>query len=175
VTSPEGLKAASHYGPIRLVGFSDKPTLCRMILPQRGDVYVKCGADILLNGLETDLEADARCPVCGHVTRFHIVKRRVEDLAPKDPILHVVELGMGEGHVGVVCESTHIFDKNDCLTEWLSTYTGKPGLVISLPEYMSSLNQRLPTKYHEQEHHCDTITQSGSRVLDDRKASHDQL
>jgi len=26
-----------------------------MILPQRGDVYVKCGADILLNGLKTDL------------------------------------------------------------------------------------------------------------------------
>jgi len=165
----------SHYGPIRLVGFSDKPTLYRMILPQRGDVYVKCGADILLNGLKTDLGAEARCPVCRYVTRFHIVKRRVEDLAPKNPMLHVVELGLGAGHVGVECESTHIFDKKDCLTKWLSTYTGKQGLVLSLPEYMGSLNQRLPTKYPEQEHHSITTTQSGSRVLEDRKANHDQL
>ncbi len=163
----------SDYGPIRLVGFSDKPTLYRMILPHRGDVYVKCGADILLNGLMTDLGAEARCPVCGHVTRFHIVKKRVQDLASKDQMLHVVEFGMSTGHVGVECESTHIFDNEDCLTKWLSTYTGKPGLVISLPEYMDSLNQRLPTKYHEREHRSDTTTQSSSRVLENRKASHD--
>jgi len=163
VTSPEGLKAVSYYGPIRLVGFSDKPTLYRMILRERGDVYVKCGADILLNGLKIDLEAEARCPVCGYLTRFHILKRRVEHLAPKDPMLHVVECGMGAGHVGVECESTHIFDKKDCLTKWLSTYTGKPGLGISLPEYMSSLN-RLPTKYHEREHPTNTTT-TGSRAL----------
>ena len=165
----------SYYGPIRLVGFSDKPTLYHMILPQRGDVHVKCGADILLNGLKTDLGAEARCPVCGGVTRFHVVKRRVEDLAPKDPMLHVVEFGMGAGHVGVECESTHIFDKKDCLTKWLSTYDGKPGLVISLPEYMVSLNQRLPAEYHERENRSITPTQSGSRILDDRKASDDQL
>ena len=165
----------SYYGPIRLVGFSDKPTLYHMILPQRGDVYVKCGADILLNGLKTDLGAEARCPVCGYVTRFHIVKRRVEDLAPKDPMLHVVELGMEAGHVGVECKSTHVFDKKDCLTKWLSTYTGKPGLVISLPEYMVLLKQRLPTKYYEREHHAITTAQLGSRILDDKKASHDQL
>jgi len=150
------LKTVSYYGPIRLVGFSDKPTLCRMILPQRGDVYVKCGADILLNGLKTDLEAEARCPVCGHVTRFHIVKRRVEDLAPEYPMLHVVEFEMGARHVGVECESTHIFNKKDCLTKWLSAYTGKPGLVISLPEYMGSLRQRLPTKYHERTRRANT-------------------
>jgi len=136
----------SYYGPIRLVGFSDKPTLYRMILPQRGDVYVKCGADILLNGLKTDLRAEARCPVCGNVTRFRVDQRRIEDLAPKSPMLHVVEFEMSPGHLGVECESTHIFDEKDCLTKWLSTYTGKPGRVISLPEYMDSLNKRLPTK-----------------------------
>ena len=78
-----GLKVVSYYGPIRLVGFSDKPTLCRMILPQRGDVYVKCGADILLNGLKTDLGAEARCPVCGYVTRFHIVRGESKILRPR--------------------------------------------------------------------------------------------
>jgi len=130
----------------RLVGFSKTPTSYRMILPERGDVYVKCGADILLNGLKTDLRAEARCPVCGSVTSFHIDQREIEDLAPKDPRLHVVEFKMGPGHLGVECESTHIFDKKDCLIKWLSTYSGKQALVVSLPEYMSSLNKRLPRK-----------------------------
>ena len=116
-----------------------------MILPERGDVYVKCGADILINGLRTDLRAEARCPVCGTVTRFHIDNRRIEDLAPKDPTLHVVEIQLGPGRLNIKCDSTHIFDKKECLTNWRSTYTGKPGLVISLPEYMASLNKRLPT------------------------------
>src|SRR6266699_3033717 len=120
------------YGPIRLVGFSDTPTLCRMILPQRGDVYVMCGADILINGLKIDLRAEARCPICGTVTRFHIDNRRIEDLAS------------GPGRLSIECKSTHIFDKKDCLTKWLSTYTGKPGLVISLSQYMDSLNKRPP-------------------------------
>jgi hypothetical protein len=117
-----------------------------MILPESGDVYVRCGADILINGLRIDLRAEARCPVCGTVTRFHIDDRRVEDLAPKDPTLHVVEIQMGQGRLNIVCDSTHIFDKKDCLTNWLSTYTGKPGIVISLPEYMDFLNKRPPAK-----------------------------
>ena len=146
VTKSEVLKAVSYYGPIRLVGFSDNPTLYRMILPQRGDVYVKCGADILLNGLKTDLRAEAQCPICGNVTRFRVDQRRIEDLTPRSAMLHVVEFKMGPGHLGVECESTHIFDKKDCLTKWQSTYTGKQGLVASLPEYMDSLNKCLPAK-----------------------------
>jgi hypothetical protein len=115
-----------------------------MILPQRGNVYVKCGADILINGLKTDLKAEARCPSCGNVTRFHIHNRRIEDLTPSDPTLHVVEIELGPGRLSIECKSTHIFDKKDCLTKWLPNYTGKPGLVTSLPEYMGSLNQRPP-------------------------------
>ncbi len=136
----------SYYGPLRLIGFSNTPTLYRIVLPQREDVYVRCGADILLNGLKTDLKAEARCPVCGYVTSFQVVQKRIEDLAPKEPTLHVVEFAAGTGHVGVECDSTHIFDNKDCLAKWLLTYTGKRGLVISLPEYMGSLNQRLPAK-----------------------------
>lgn len=117
-----------------------------MILPQRGDVHVKCGADILLNGLKTDLSAEARCPVCGNLTSFRVHQRRIEDLSPTDPTLHVVEFEMGPGHLGVECESTHIFDRKDCLDKWHSTYTGRRGVVMSLPEYMGSINQRLPRK-----------------------------
>ena len=136
----------SNIDPTKLVGFSKAQTPYRMILLERGDVYVKCGADILINGLKTDLRAEARCPVCGTVTRFHIDNRRIEKLTPNDPILHVVEIQLGQGRLNIICDSTHIFDKKDCLTNWLSTYTGKPGLVISLPEYMDSLNKRLPTE-----------------------------
>ncbi len=72
----------SDYSSLRIVGFSNTPTLYRMILPQRGDVYVMCGADILINGLKTDLGAEAKCPVCGSVTSFQIAQRLIEDLAP---------------------------------------------------------------------------------------------
>jgi hypothetical protein len=131
----------SHPGPTRLVGFSATPTLYRIVLAERGDVYVKCGADILLNALKTDLKAEARCPMCGTSTRFNVTERQIRDLAPKDPILHVVEFEMSPGHLGVECKSTHIFEKRECLNKWLSTYAGKSGRVMSLPEYMGSLNR----------------------------------
>src|SRR2546425_12887871 len=91
-------------------------------------------------------QGQARCPICGTVTRFQVDNRRIEDLAPKDPALHVVEIEQGPGRMSIKCDSTHIFGKKDCLTKWLSNYTGKPGLVISLPEYMDSLNKRPPRK-----------------------------
>ena len=137
-----GLKAMPNYDPTKFVGSSTTPTLYRMTLPKEGEVYVKCGADILINGLKTDLRAEAQCPVCGTITRFQVDNRRVKDLAPKDPTLHVVELVLGQGRLGIECESTHIFEKKDCLTKWLSVHAGKPGLTTSLPEYMDSLNRR---------------------------------
>jgi len=74
--------------------------------------------------------------------RLNWDNRRIKDLVPEDPTLHVVEIGLGPGRLSIKCEATHIFDKKDCLAKWLSTYTGKPGLVISLPEYIDSLNKR---------------------------------
>ncbi len=136
----------SNIDPTKLVGFSKAQTPYRMILLERGDVYVKCGADILINGLKTDLRAEARCPVCGTVTRFHIGNRRIEELVPQDPTLHVVEIQLGQGRLNIICDSTHIFDKKECVTSWLSTYTGKPGVVVSLPDYMDSLKKRRPAK-----------------------------
>jgi alkylmercury lyase-like protein len=140
------LKAMSHSGPTRLVGFSRTPTLYTIVLPENGDVYLKCGADILLTGLTTNLEAEARCPACGTITRFRVAEKRIEDVTPRDPILHVVEFEMSPGHLGIECKSTHIFDKNECLDRWLSTYTGRNGRLTSLPEYMVSLIQRPPRK-----------------------------
>ncbi len=136
----------SHSSPTRLIGFSHTPTLYHIVLPERGDAYLKCGADLLLNGLKTDLKAEAQCPVCATTTRFSITERAIRDLAPKHPILHVVEFEMSPGHLGVECKSTHIFDKKECLHKWQSTYAGKPGRITSLLEYMDYLKQKPPGK-----------------------------
>ena len=136
----------SQPSPARLVGFSATPTFYRIVLAEMGEVYLKCGADILINGLKTNLEAEARCPVCGAITSFRLAEKLIEDLTPRDPTLHVVEFEMEPGHLRVECKSTHIFDKKECLSKWRSTYSGKPGRIMSLPEYMVSLNQRPPRK-----------------------------
>src|SRR5881409_1860778 len=73
----------SYDGSMRVVGFSKTPTQYRMILPKKGDVYVKCGADILINGLKTDLRAEAQCPVCGTTTRFQVDNNESKILPPK--------------------------------------------------------------------------------------------
>jgi Alkylmercury lyase len=132
--------------PARLIGYSTTPTLYHIVLADRGDVYLKCGADILLNGLRTNLKAEAQCPVCGTITSFRVTEKRLEGLTPKAPTLHIVEFEMEPGHLAVECKSTHIFDKKECLKKWQSSYTGKPGKVMSLAEYMGSLNQRQPRK-----------------------------
>src|SRR2546426_2430774 len=91
----------SNNNSMRLVGFSRTPTQYRMTLPQSEDfVYVKCGADILINGLKTDLRAEARCPLCGNVTLFQIDNRRIKDLAPSDPTLPRARARRGAGTLG---------------------------------------------------------------------------
>ena len=136
----------SQRASLRLAGVSNMPTPYLMTMLERGDVYLRCGADILLNGLKTDLKAEATCPVCSGITRFRITNKRIEDLAPENPVLHVVEVNMGPGRVGVECELTHIFDKKECRTTWLSGYTGKKGAVTSLYDYMDSVTERLTRK-----------------------------
>src|SRR5260370_7321507 len=127
----------SHSSPTRLIGFSPTPTLYRIVLPERGDVYLKCGADILINGLKTNLEAEARCPVCGTIIRFSVTDGQVGGSAAKGAILHVVEFEISPRHLAIKSNATHIFDKRECLNKWQSTYAGKPSRIMTFPEYMS--------------------------------------
>ena len=125
--------------PQIVVGFSATPTLYRLQW-QRGPrdgqrEYVHCGADLLLSGLNGDLDAEARCPVCGNLTRLLIVNRKIDGLEPKDAVLHVVEMPTKSGRVWIECEATHIFDREACFRKWVSTYKGKPGLVTSIENY----------------------------------------
>ena len=89
----------------------------------------------MLSGLTGDLEAEARCPVCGNLTRLTIVDRKIHVLERKDALLHVVEMPNESGWIWIECEGTHIFDKQACLQKWASTYKGNQGIVTSIEKY----------------------------------------
>lgn len=128
------------------VGFSPTPTLYRLQWqkgPREGQrEYVHCGADLLLSGLNGDLEAEARCPVCGNVTKLVIIGRKVDGLKPKDAVLHVVEMPTESGRIWIECEATHIFDRQACLQQWTSTYKGRRGLITSIENYQDLILRR---------------------------------
>jgi len=65
------------------------------IRTSHGEIHLKCGPDILLNGMRQNLEAEANCPVCLGPIRFRIVDHRVEHLEPPQSIIHAVEIVEG--------------------------------------------------------------------------------
>jgi hypothetical protein len=124
------------------VGFSPTPTLYKLHWDGGKEEYVHCGADILLNGLEGDLEGEAYCPVCCNRTQLVIADGKIDGLDPKDAMIHVVEMPTKSGRIWIECEATHIFDTQDCLQKWLSGYKGKKGLVASVEVYHDRLIAR---------------------------------
>ena len=134
------------------VGFSPTPTLYKLHWTGGHDEYVHCGADILLNGLEGDLEGEARCPICQNSTRLVIANGKIEGLDPRDAIIHVVEMPAKSGKIWIECESTHILDKKECFQNWIADYSGKNGLVASVADYHNRLiarrsNKQRPPQY----------------------------
>jgi hypothetical protein len=128
------------------IGFSSTPTLYKLHWRRGGEEYVHCGADILLNGLQGDLEGEATCPVCKTKTQLAIAGRNIGGLEPRDAILHVVEMPTRSGRIWIECESTHIFDRKDCFQKWISGYSGKKGLVTSVEDYHRKLVERRSSK-----------------------------
>ncbi len=124
------------------IGFSPTPTLYELHWDGGTREYVHCGADILLNGLEGDLEGEARCPVCQSHTRLAIANGKIDGLDPRDAMIHVVEMPAKSGRIWIECESTHIFDKEECFQKWIAGYSGKKGLVASVEDYHSRLTAR---------------------------------
>ncbi len=74
-----------------IIGWSTVPTRYRLTSP-RGHIYVRCGADLLLNGLRSNVDAEARCPVCANSIRFGVRVHQVVNLEPPEALLHVVEI-----------------------------------------------------------------------------------
>ncbi len=128
------------------VGFSPSPTLYKLQWQgdsrEEAEEYVRCGADLLLNGLDRNLDADAKCPVCGTSTRLLIVDGKIYGLEPRNAIIHVLEIPTKSGRTWIECEATHIFDKKACYEKWVSQYKGKAGLVTSIVDYHDILIQR---------------------------------
>jgi hypothetical protein len=124
------------------IGFSPTPTLYKLHWKGGKEEYVRCGADILLNGLEGDLEGEAHCTVCGSRTQLVIANGKIDGLEPKDAMIHVVETPTNSGRIWIECEATHIFDKQDCFEKWVSEYKGKKGLVALVNAYHDRLIAR---------------------------------
>src|SRR5712692_2439857 len=128
--------------PAKIIGFSTTPTRYRIASPT-GGIFVRCGADLLLNGLRGDLKAEGQCPVCNQTIAFNVLEQRITDLNPKTTRIHVVEMSLASGKLGICCEDTHLFDRKECLNQWLSDYTGQRGISSTPQEYLERLKDKL--------------------------------
>jgi alkylmercury lyase-like protein len=124
------------------VGFSQTPTLYKLHWDGGNEEYVHCGADILLNGLVGDLKGEGRCPVCQNLTQLVVANSKLDRLDPRDAIIHVLEMPTKSGRIWIECESTHIFDKEECFQKWIAVYSGKKGSVASVQDYHNRLTER---------------------------------
>jgi hypothetical protein len=124
------------------IGLSPAPTLYKIHWHGGNEEYVYCGADILLNGLEGDLEGEAICPVCKNHTQLVITDGKIESLDRHDAAIHVVEIPANTGRIWIECEATHIFDNKECLEKWISGYSGRKGIVASVQQYHKQLAAR---------------------------------
>lgn len=128
--------------PTKIIGFSQTPTRYRMTSPG-GDNFVRCGADLLLNGLRNDLKATGRCPVCNRPIEFSMRGRLLTNLKPEGTRIHVVEMSPALGKLGICCEDTHLFDREECEKQWLSEYTGQTGISTTPQKYLERLKDRI--------------------------------
>ncbi len=118
-----------------ITGYSASPT--RYPLNIQGEVaFVRCGADILLNGMRSDLAGEARCLVCDEVIRLQVSAGRVREMEPSEALLYVVEVESGGGTICVECEGSNLFNSQECLNRWLLTYPGHSGRVYRPQDYL---------------------------------------
>ena len=116
-----------------IIGASPSPTPYKLRIPK--DQYVYCGADILLNGVQHDLKAEAACIVCQRSTLVTFVAGRISMVEPFGAVLHVVEI-RSPRRTQVVCEASPLFDREECLQSWLKGYKGPRGRVYTPEEFV---------------------------------------
>jgi hypothetical protein len=64
----------------------------------------------------------------------------VSSVAPASAVLHyLVEDG---SMFSICCAGTFIFDRKECLDEWLKTYNDRPGEFSSLQEFVKAARGR---------------------------------
>ena len=121
-----------------IIGVSPSPTPYK-ITTLRADHYVRCGADILLNGLRINLAGEGRCIVCGVTIRLKMSEGKLREIEPETAVLHIVECPMGQGRIGIECEASPLFDNDNCLRAWLKSYNGRSGLILKPKEFLDRM------------------------------------
>jgi len=125
---------------LRIVGPSTVPTRYKVTLQTGETSHVRCGADLVLTGLNYDLAAEGVCPVCETRVRFKMANSKLEGLTAPSAVLHVVVLPRTiHGRPFVECEGTNLFDTPECLNKWSQTYHGRPGREFTVQEYLDHL------------------------------------
>lgn len=147
-----------------IIGASSRPTLFKITTPI--EQYVRCGADILLNGVEHDLEGEGQCIVCGRAVRVNIVGAQIARVEPPDALLHVVEIRGEHGGPTIVCEGSPIFDRDTCLQIWLKSYRELPGQVFKPQEYMARATRLVADRVRPaQTQRANETSLQGTRVI----------
>jgi hypothetical protein len=119
---------------VHIVGATERETANTVSVHEEHETHVRCGADILLSGMYQDVMGEAVCPVCGKTTAVRMTGGEVSAVAPASAVLHyVVE---DESKFSICCEGTFIFDRKECLDEWLKTNNDRPGEISPLPEFV---------------------------------------
>jgi hypothetical protein len=125
---------------VRIIGATEQETTNTVSVDEGPETHVRCGADVLLSGMYQDVRGEAVCPVCGKFTEVRMKGGQLSSVAPASAVLHyVVE---DERRVSICCEGTFIFDREECLNEWLKTYNDRPGEISSLPEFVKVARER---------------------------------
>lgn len=123
-----------------IVGATNSKTPNALVLDSGQASNVRCGADILLTGLYHDLKAKAVCPVCGSKVEVMIKDGKVASVRPQSAVLHYVV--DDENILSICCTGTFLFDSKQCLTDWLKSYEGPRGSVVSPQAFMDEAASR---------------------------------
>jgi hypothetical protein len=130
---------------VRIIGATEQETANTVSVIEGPETHVRCGADILLSGMYQDVRGKAVCPVCGKTTAVRMAGGQVSRVAPASALLHY--LVEDDSKFSICCEGTFIFDREECLNEWLNTYNDRPGEVSSLPEFVKKARERRRSGY----------------------------
>lgn len=124
-----------------IIGLSSRTTPHHIEFSTGIAAYVRCGPDLLLNGWYSDIDGKSRCPVCNRAIRVIIRKKNVVSIEPEETLLYYVEVG-GRDKFCIKCESSHLFDRQECFELWRRTYVGPAGSVIAPRKFMVQVAQK---------------------------------
>lgn len=125
---------------VNIIGATNGKTPNALVLDSGQASNVRCGADILLTGLYHDLNAEAVCPICRSKIEVRIEGGKAASVRPQSALLHYVV--DDESRFSVCCSGTFLFDRKQCLSDWLGSYEGPKGTVVSPQTFMDEATAR---------------------------------